>query len=73
MEIVRRNTEYAIRALVHLAATPEAIVSAWEIADSQEVPVEYCRRSCKNSSKKASSTLTAAPREAFPWPRSQAR
>ena len=44
MEIVRRNTEYAIRALVRLAATPEAIVSAWEIADSQEVPVEFLQK-----------------------------
>lgn len=44
MEIIRRNTEYAIRALVHLAANRAAVASAWEIADSQEVPVEFLQK-----------------------------
>lgn len=44
MEIVRRNTEYAIRALVHLAANPEKVVSAWEIAESQDVPAGFLQK-----------------------------
>ncbi len=44
MEIIRRNTEYAIRALVHLAVNPGAVVSAWEIADAQDVPVEFLQK-----------------------------
>jgi Rrf2 family iron-sulfur cluster assembly transcriptional regulator len=44
VEIIRRNTEYAIRALVHLAANQESVPSAWEIADSQEVPLEFLQK-----------------------------
>ncbi len=44
MEIIRRNTEYAIRALVHLAAHPGTVVSAWEIAEAQDVPVEFLQK-----------------------------
>jgi Rrf2 family protein len=44
VEIIRRNTEYAIRALVHLAANPEAVVNAWEIAEAQDVPVEFLQK-----------------------------
>jgi Rrf2 family protein len=44
MEVIRRNTEYAIRALVHLAANPGAVVSACEIAGSQDVPLEFLQK-----------------------------
>jgi Rrf2 family protein len=44
VEVIRRNTEYAIRALVHLAANREAVASAWEIAGSQDVPVEFLQK-----------------------------
>ena len=44
MEIIRRNTEYAIRGLVRLSANPGLVQSAWEIADSQDVPVEFLQK-----------------------------
>jgi Rrf2 family protein len=44
MEIIRRNTEYAIRALVHLAANQQSVANALEIADSQEVPLEFLQK-----------------------------
>jgi Rrf2 family iron-sulfur cluster assembly transcriptional regulator len=44
MEIIRRNTDYALRALVHLASAPEQIVTAGEIAKSQDVPVEFLQK-----------------------------
>jgi Rrf2 family protein len=48
VEVIRRNTEYAIRALVHLADNREAIASAWEIAGSQDVPVEFLQKILQN-------------------------
>jgi len=44
MEIIRRNTDYAIRALVHLAINLGQVVSAGEIAASQEVPIDFLQK-----------------------------
>jgi len=44
MEIIRRNTEYSIRALVHLALHPGREVTAAEIAEAQEIPLEYLQK-----------------------------
>lgn len=44
MEILRRNTDYAIRALVHLAANADDVMSAAEIAEKQEIPIDYLQK-----------------------------
>uniref|UniRef100_A0A7C2EI45 Rrf2 family transcriptional regulator n=1 Tax=Ammonifex degensii TaxID=42838 RepID=A0A7C2EI45_9THEO len=44
MELIRRNTEYAIRALVHLATCEGEVVSAKEIAGAQDIPVEFLQK-----------------------------
>ncbi len=44
MEVIRRDTEYGIRALVHLASHPGGPVSAGEIAASQDVPIEFLQK-----------------------------
>lgn len=44
MEIIRRNTDYAFRALTYLAKNPKAIVSAGEIASSEDVPIEFLQK-----------------------------
>ncbi len=44
MEIIRRNTDYSIRALVHLGLHPGVEVTAGEIAEKQEVPLEYLQK-----------------------------
>lgn len=44
MELIRRNTEYAIRALVHLATCKGEVVSAREIAAAQDIPIEFLQK-----------------------------
>lgn len=44
MEIIRRNTEYAIRALVYMAIREGEVVSAKEIAQDQEIPIEFLHK-----------------------------
>ena len=44
MEIIKRHTDYALRALVHLALLPNQVVTAGEIAESQDVPVEFLQK-----------------------------
>lgn len=44
MELIRRNTEYAIRALVHLATCEGEVVSAKEIAEAQDIPIEFLQK-----------------------------
>ncbi len=44
MEIIRRHTDYALRALVYLASRPNQVVTAGEIAESEDVPVEFLQK-----------------------------
>lgn len=44
LEIIRRNTEYGIRALVALAAEPGAVKSAREVSLSQDIPLEFLHK-----------------------------
>ncbi|HBG23294.1 MAG: Rrf2 family transcriptional regulator [Syntrophaceticus sp.] len=44
MEIIRRKTDYAIRALIHLALHPHQETTTAEIAEEQEVPLEYLHK-----------------------------
>lgn len=44
MEIIRRNTDYGIRALVYLALHRGELVSAGEIAESQGIPIEFLQK-----------------------------
>ncbi|MGI6627615.1 MAG: RrF2 family transcriptional regulator [Bacillota bacterium] len=44
MEIVRRITDYSIRALVHLALNPEREVTGTEISEEQDVPLGYVHK-----------------------------
>lgn len=44
MEIIRRKTDYAIRALIHLALHPRQEITAAKIAEEQEVPLEYLQK-----------------------------
>ncbi|MDH7578372.1 MAG: Rrf2 family transcriptional regulator [Bacillota bacterium] len=44
MEVIRRNADYGIRALVHLAANPGVMMSAGEIAASQDIPIEFLQK-----------------------------
>lgn len=44
VEIIRRNTDYGIRALVYLALNPGVMVGAPDIAEKQEVPIEYLHK-----------------------------
>ena len=44
MEIIRRKTDYALRALIHLALHPDQEITAAKIADEQDVPLEYLQK-----------------------------
>ena len=44
MEIIKRHTDYAFRSLVYLASLPGQVIAAREIADSQDVPVEFLQK-----------------------------
>lgn len=44
MEIIKRNTDYAFRALVFLASNPGAVVSASEIAAKGDVPFNFLQK-----------------------------
>ncbi len=44
MEIIRRDTDYALRALVYLASRRGNVVSAAEVAAQQDVPLEFLQK-----------------------------
>jgi Rrf2 family protein len=44
VEIIRRNTDYSIRALVYLALHSGKEITAGEIAEEQDVPLEYLQK-----------------------------
>ncbi len=44
MEIIRRNTDYALRALAYLAVKRGEVVPAAEIAESENVPIDYLHK-----------------------------
>jgi len=44
LEIIKRNTDYAFRALVFLASNPGAVVSASEIAAKGDVPFNFLQK-----------------------------
>jgi len=44
MEVIRRNTDYALRALVYLAMEPQAVRTAAEISSSQDIPLEFLQK-----------------------------
>jgi Rrf2 family protein len=44
LEIIKRNTDYAIRALVYLASNPQANVSAGDIAENTDVPFNFLQK-----------------------------
>ena len=45
MKLLNKNTDYAIRALLHLGGAPAgAFVSAAEISEKQKIPYEFLRK-----------------------------
>jgi len=45
MELVRRDTDYALRAMIHLAhMREERKVTARELGKSQEIPLSFCHK-----------------------------
>ncbi|MGE5484061.1 MAG: RrF2 family transcriptional regulator [Ignavibacteriales bacterium] len=44
MEIIKRDTDYALRALVYLASKPGTVVKAAEVAEQQDVPLEFLQK-----------------------------
>jgi Rrf2 family protein len=44
MEVIKRDTDYAFRAMVHLARKHPHIVSAGELAESQCIPAAFLQK-----------------------------
>ncbi|HSV43116.1 MAG TPA: Rrf2 family transcriptional regulator [Candidatus Bathyarchaeia archaeon] len=44
MKLITKNSDYAVRALVYLAANPEGFVSAAAISNGQGIPYSFLRR-----------------------------
>lgn len=44
MKLITKHTDYAIRALMHLAKRPQAVVSASEISGAENIPDKFLKR-----------------------------
>ena len=44
MKLLTKETDYAVRALVYLAANRDRFVSSREISKEEEIPLPYLRR-----------------------------
>ena len=44
MEVIKRDTDYAFRALVYLAVRHPQVVSAGELADKQGIPIAFLQK-----------------------------
>ena len=44
MKLLTKNTDYAIRALLHIARNGEGYISSREISSDEEIPLPYLRR-----------------------------
>jgi len=44
MKLITKNSDYAVRALIHLAANPDGFVSAAAISKEQGIPYSFLRR-----------------------------
>ena len=44
MKLLTKNTDYAIRALLHIARNGEGYLSSREISSDEEIPLPYLRR-----------------------------
>ena len=51
MEIIRRDTDYAIRALLHLALAPEEAISCAELAEASAIPKSFAYKILKKMAK----------------------
>jgi len=44
LKLLTKNTDYAIRALLHIARNGEGYISSREISSDEEIPLPYLRR-----------------------------
>lgn len=44
MQLLNKNTDYAVRALLHLASQGDTFTSSSDIAAGQDIPLPYVRR-----------------------------
>ena len=44
MKLLTKNTDYAVRALLHLARRKKEFVSSREISREEKIPLHYLRR-----------------------------
>ncbi|MBD3380082.1 MAG: Rrf2 family transcriptional regulator [Candidatus Omnitrophica bacterium] len=44
MNLLNKNTDYAVRAIVYLAGRKESVVSSREISERQDIPLHFVRR-----------------------------
>lgn len=44
MTVIKRDTDYALRALVYLGLRPARLVSATDIASGEDIPLDYLQK-----------------------------